>query len=205
MRRQLDFLISLSLTTLCLGSSALAQDNRATIDHRAALTVTVSAFVERVRFTAPPSIVQIRLEVYDSGGRKLFDNEVRGGNVLDWHVQDGQAEPHPEGNYLCVVTVKGLSGRVVQRIGSVSIAKNVLSVQAASSSQLNSKQAEAIGPMEEDASLIVLEESDQRTTTVIAHNGEDGQIVRGRGALSIRIGDFFKGTDIEQMRLTAEG
>jgi hypothetical protein len=40
---------------------------------------------------------------------------------------------------------------------------------------------------------------------VIAHNGEEGQITRGRGALSFRVGDFFSGKDTEQMRLTAEG
>ncbi|HJZ67412.1 MAG TPA: hypothetical protein VKF81_04635, partial [Blastocatellia bacterium] len=48
-------------------------------------------------------------------------------------------------------------------------------------------------------------EDDNRTTTVIAHNGEEGQITRGKGALSFRIGDFFSGKDVEQMRLTAEG
>jgi hypothetical protein len=56
------------------------------------LTVTASANSERLRFTAPSSVVQIHLEVYDSTGRKRFENEVRGGNVLDWHMQDGQAE-----------------------------------------------------------------------------------------------------------------
>src|SRR4030095_2077889 len=33
----------------------------------------------------------------------------------------------------------------------------------------------------------------------------DGQLVRGRGALSFRVGDFFSGHDQEQMRLTEEG
>src|SRR5439155_3718815 len=40
---------------------------------------------------------------------------------------------------------------------------------------------------------------------VIAHDGTDGQMVRGRGALSFRIGDFFSGKDAEQMRLTPQG
>jgi hypothetical protein len=59
--------------------------------------------------------------------------------------------------------------------------------------------------LEENASLIALKEDAGQTTTVIAHNGDDGQITRGKGALSFRIGDFFSGKDTEQMRLTAEG
>src|SRR6266545_2318323 len=36
-------------------------------------------------------------------------------------------------------------------------------------------------------------------------DGNDGQITRTRGALSFRFGDFFRGRDKEQMRLTEEG
>src|SRR5713226_8256475 len=89
-----------------------------------ALTITAYAIGDHVRFTAPSSVVQIRLEVYNSIGKKLFDNEVRGGNVLDWHLQDGQAEPLADDSYLCVITVKSLSGRITQRIGSVKVEKN---------------------------------------------------------------------------------
>src|SRR5205814_4779649 len=48
-------------------------------------------------------------------------------------------------------------------------------------------------------------DNDTQTATVIAHDGTDGQIIRDRGALSFRIGDFFSGNDQEQMRLTEEG
>ena len=40
---------------------------------------------------------------------------------------------------------------------------------------------------------------------MLAHNGSEGQIIRDRGALSFRLGDFFSGNDQEQMRLTEEG
>jgi hypothetical protein len=40
---------------------------------------------------------------------------------------------------------------------------------------------------------------------VIANDGTDGQMIRGRGALTFRIGDFFSGADKEQMRLTEDG
>jgi hypothetical protein len=169
------------------------------------LTITASATGDRVRFTAPSSVVQIRLEVYNSAGRKLFDNELRGGNVLDWHMQDGQAEPLLDSTYLCVVTVKSLSGRITQRVGFVKIEQSAAKLQATETAQMTPQQVEAIGPVEENAALTILEADQQPTTTVLAHNGEDGQISRGKGALSFRLGDFFSGKDTEQMRLTAEG
>src|SRR5262245_11930675 len=182
-----------------------AQNETLTVEKSSGATVLASASGERVRFTGPPSIVQIRLEIYSSSGNKVFDKEVRGGNVLDWHLQDGQAEPLADNSYVCVVTVKSLSGRITQRIGSVTVEKNSATVQPIAVSQLTGQQAQAIGPLEDNASLTVLKQDDNQTTTVIAHNGEDGQIIRGRGALSFRIGDFFRGTDAEQMRLTPEG
>src|SRR6266571_1497866 len=195
---------SILLVTLCL-ANAQAQSNIAKNENRGATTVTASASGDHVRFAASPSVVQIRLEVYDSVGKKLFDNEVRGGNVLDWHLQDGQAEPLPDDSYLCVVTVKNLSGKLTQSIGSVALEKSSASVKSADTSQITAQQSQAIGPIEENASLTVLKEDDNQATTVVAHNGEEGQIIRGRGALSFRIGDFFSGKDAEQMRLTAEG
>ena len=51
-----------------------------------------TASAARVRFTAPGSIVQIRVEVYSANAQGAFDNEIRGGNVLEWHLQDGQAD-----------------------------------------------------------------------------------------------------------------
>ncbi len=37
----------------------------------------------------------------------------------------------------------------------------------------------------------VVKKDEPQTPTVIAHNGEEGQIIRGRGELTFRIGDFF--------------
>src|SRR5262245_53490285 len=143
-----------------------AQNETARSDKGSDAIVTASAAGERVRFTAPWSAVQIRLEVYSSTGKKVFDNEVRGGNVLDWHLQDGQAEPLADDSYLCVITVKNLSGRIAQRIGSVTIEKSLASVQPVEASQITAQQAQAIGPIEDNASLTVLNGEDNRTTTL---------------------------------------
>jgi hypothetical protein len=203
-RRLSKFVIRL-IVTLCLVNTVLAQDNIPANDQRTHLTVTAFASGERVRFTAPSSAVQIRLEVYNSAGRKLLDNDVRGGNVFDWHLLDGQAAHVADGSYLCVVTAKSLSGRITQRLGTVMIESGAVSVRPTDPTQMTAQQTEVIGPVEENALLTILEEDQKQTTTVIAHNGEEGQITRGRGALSLRIGDFFSGKDTEQMRLTAEG
>ena len=192
-------LLILSFTT------ALAQDEIAKSTPSSGMTITACATGERIRFTAPSSTVQVRLEVYDSAGKKLFDNEVRGGNLLDWHLQDSQAEALRDGSYLFVVTVKSLSGRISQRIGSVKVEKSIASVEPADALQMTQQQTEGIGPLEENASVVVLNEGERQTPTVVAHNGEEGQLIRGQGALSFRLGDFYSGKDREQMRLTAEG
>ena len=191
--------IFLWATTVC------AQVDRPASGTPSRVTVTAAATADRVRFTAPSTVVQMRLEVYDGNGIKLFDNEIKGGNVIDWRLQNGQAEPLSDGAYLCVVTAKTLSGRITQRIASATVDKATATLQTAAASQLSRQQSEAVGPIEDDASLILLKEDEQETTTVISHNGEDGQITRGRGALSFRVGDFFRGKEVEQMRLSADG
>src|SRR5262245_38637703 len=168
-------------------------------------TVTAYASTERVRFTAPSSVVQIHLEVYTETAVKLFDLELKVGNVLDWPLQDGQAARLNPGSYICVLTVKSLSGRISQKLGAVNIRDQQVKIEPLQLSMLSAQQAQAVGPIEGDPGITVLEDDEPQTTTVIAHNGEEGQIVRGRGALSFRIGDFFKGTDSEQMRLSTEG
>jgi hypothetical protein len=169
------------------------------------LPITAAAEADRVRITAPSSIVQMHVEVYAASGERLFDNQIRGGNVFDWHLQDGQAQRLAVGNYVCVVTVKSLAGKLMQTIGAVTVGDKDVSVAAAESAQLSPQQSQAIGPVEENSSWTVLSESENQTTTVIAHDGTDGQIIRGRGAFSFRLGNFFSGTDKEQMRLTEDG
>lgn len=190
---------------LLLVSTLCAQQQTTTSSSRSAITVTAASSAERVRFTAPSTVVQMRIEVYATNGEKLFDNEIRGGNVIDWYLQDGQAGRLSDGSYLCVITSKSLSGRMSQRLGKVTIENTVPSVQTTDTTQLTNQQTQAVGPLEENASLTVLKDGENQTATVIAHNGEEGQIIRGRGALSFRIGDFFSGKDTEQMRLTADG
>src|SRR6266487_3516167 len=102
---------SASLLVLALLATAAAQDSPSASAQRSSLTITAAAAGERVRITAPSSIVQMHVEVYAASGEKLFDQEIRG-NVFDWHMQDGQAQRLVAGEYVCVVTVKSISGRL---------------------------------------------------------------------------------------------
>jgi hypothetical protein len=188
------------LVAALLATAAAQQSSSAT-----SLTITAAASSERMRITAPASIVQMQVEVYAAGGERLFDQEIRGGNVFDWHLQDGQGQRLAPGSYVCVVTAKSVSGKLTQKIGTVQIGANSVSVRPADAQQLSAQQTQTIGPMEEDSSWTIQGKDEPQTTTVIAHDGADGQMIRGRGALTFRIGNFFSGIDTEQMRLTEDG
>jgi hypothetical protein len=193
-------IIFASALIIALIASAAAQEKPAV--QGTSLTITAAASGERVRITAPSSIVQMRMEVYAAGGEKLLDQEIRGGNVFDWNLQDGQGQRLPAGIYVCVVTAKNVSGKITQKIGTVNVAEKSVSLQRAAS--LSAPQTQTIGPVEDNSSWTIAGDEPQ-TTTVIAHDGTDGQMIRGRGALSFRIGNFFTGVDTEQMRLTEAG
>src|SRR5712691_8587790 len=169
-------------------------------------TVTASGTAERVRFTSPNTVVQLRLEVYDEAGQKILDTEQRGGNVLDWHLQGGAGERVADGVYLCVLTIKNLSGRLSQKLGLVTVSGQSTVVRTAAVAELNLRQAQTVGPVEiGDAGLTVMGGEEAPSVTVLANNGNEAQLARTRGALTFRIGDFFSGNDKEQMRLTEEG
>src|SRR2546423_10637445 len=91
-----------SVLVLALLSTATAQES-ATVQ-RSTLTITAAAADGRVRLTAPSSVVQMHVEVYGLNGEKVFDQEIRGGNVFDWHLQNGQAQRLGPGGFRCGVT-----------------------------------------------------------------------------------------------------
>ncbi len=194
------------LLTLCTLSLALGQEMRKGSTPEKTQTITAGITAERVRIAAPSAVVQLRLEVYDEAGQKLFDTEQRGGNVLDWHLQGSAGERVADGTYLCVVTSKSLSGRLSQKMGFVTVMGPATKMRAAGVGELSLRQSQTVGPVEDgDEGLAVMSGTETEPATVLAHTGEEGQLTRTRGALSFRMGDFFTGTDQEQMRLTEEG
>jgi len=125
-----------ALLVVFVFSFAFAQAPAQSPSSQSSLTITATAAGERVRITAPSSVVQMRVEVYAAAGERLLDQEIRGGNVFDWHLQDGQGQRVSVGTYVCVVTAKTVAGRITQKIGSVSVEENAVSVRAADATQL---------------------------------------------------------------------
>ena len=183
---------------------AAAQDRKPETTLAETPPVTLSANAERIRISAPSAVVQLRLEIYDEAGHKIFDTEQRGGSVLDWHLQSGEGERVAAGAYVCVVTIKSLTGRLSQKLGRVEVGDRQASAQAFDAGQLSGAQSQVIGPVEDNESLSVVADGLPPATAVM-HTGDEGQVTRTRGALTFRVGDFFSGADREQMRLTEEG
>ncbi|PYS79667.1 MAG: hypothetical protein DMF70_12640, partial [Acidobacteria bacterium] len=204
MNRTLVIVSALGLALL-LAVCAVAQEARETTQSVAATIVTATVSSDRLRFAAPNRVAQLRLEVYSENGQKLFDTEQRGGNVLDWHLQDGTGAPLTDAAYLCLLTIKDLSGRLRQTLASVQVSAQTVTLQPILPGRLTTMQAQAVGPIEQDVVLKVIDPGAAEAATVIAHDGSEAQLTRTRGALTFRIGDFFSGNDKEQMRLTEGG
>ncbi|MGA9996323.1 MAG: hypothetical protein WBP93_12970 [Pyrinomonadaceae bacterium] len=160
-------------------------------------TVTISISAEGVRFAALGSIKQMRVEVFNASGDSLYSSEFQQGNVRDWSLQDKQGQALPDGTYQCVVTLRDLSGRLSIKQGSVVLQSGQASLQLSESAQAaDAKSEKALAPVTD---------SNATATTLLVHNGEDGQVVSTRGGLTFRAGDFFAGKDRELMRLTPDG
>jgi hypothetical protein len=157
--------------------------------------ITGSATAERVRFVGVSGVVRMKVEVFSASGVSLFEASSKG-NVFDWPIRDRGGERIADGTYVCVVTVKSLSGKLSQRIGNVTLSGGRAELN--STTNLSAAQQAAIGPVEEHAFLTVLTEKEMPNTTTVAHDGKDGQVTSTTGALTFRTGDVFSGTETRE-------
>jgi hypothetical protein len=160
-------------------------------------TVTVSISAKGVRFAALGQVRQMRLEVYSASGDALYNSEFQAGNVHDWTLEDKLGQRLPDGSYLCVITIRDMSGRVEMKQGNVMVQGGLASLKLGESGK--------VGAVEPEKGLATVPDGPATALTLVAHDGQNGQVVSTKGALSFRTGDFFGGTDREQMRLTEEG
>lgn len=201
------------LVLLVLASAATAQDSRAPIETlrepvgtaSTAPIVRATATADRVRFVAPGSVVQLRLEVYSETGQKVFDTELRGGNVLDWHLQDGAGQRLVAGTYASVLTIKSLSGRLSQRVGAVTVDETKATFESTGTARFSPAQQSSMGPVEANAAFAVRQDSEVEAMTAVTHDGTDSQLTSTSGALTLRTGDLFTARDVERVRITPEG
>src|SRR6185436_4689016 len=119
------------LLSLLAASSAFAQNVKATFSP----AVTASAAPEQARFLAPNEVAQMRLEVFDAGGARLYDSDFKAGNLFDWNLQDQQGQRLLDGAYRCLLTVKDVAERESQQQG-------LLRVQASEAAWQSPEQAE---------------------------------------------------------------
>ena len=143
------------------------------------VVVATAAFADGLRFTASPSVVQMRIEVLSSAGTLLFDSGWKEGNLLDWAVQDRFGHLLAYGAYRVRVLSKDLSGQ--------------------------SSEKEAMLRVDSAGVAIDGQPSGPAKITLTAHDGEVGQLVTTSGDLSFRFGDFLNHKDVEVMRLSAQG
>jgi hypothetical protein len=178
--------------------------------------VVAAPTADGVRLTADGA-VEVRLEVFDPAGERVFETEFRRGNILDWAAARPDGQTMPDGTYLYVVTLRGLDGRLSQRRGLAEWRAGAAALRALSGGDVTaaqvrawetSRQAHAIEPHGDGAAaeaVTVAQGDGAPAVTLAAHDGRGGQLVTTHGDLSFRGGDFFTGRDKELMRLSADG
>jgi hypothetical protein len=160
-------------------------------------TVTISISARGVRFAALGQFKQTRLEVFTASGDSVYNSGFQSGNVRDWALEDKLGQRLPDGSYLCVVTIRDVSGRMDTKHGTVLLQGGQASLKLGEGGK--------VGVVEPEQGLTTVADGSATALTIVAHDGQEGQVVSTRGPLSFRIGDFFSGKDTEQMRLTEEG
>src|SRR5689334_615936 len=145
-------------------------------------TVTIAISAKGVRFTALGNVAQLRLEVFSPSGATVFNSDFKPGNVQDWTLADQFGQALPDGSYQCAVTVRELSGKLRIKQGSVL-------VQAGQAS-LKLSETEPTNAVETEKALVPVAAENTPALTLLAHDGQQGRLVSGRGGLSFATGDF---------------
>ncbi|HLM56405.1 MAG TPA: tail fiber domain-containing protein [Pyrinomonadaceae bacterium] len=191
-------IISALLSLTFFHASASAQD--AQPSQAPAPAVTAAATDAGARFTAPGEVLQLRLEVYAASGERVFDSGPRTGNVLDW-----KAEGVADGQYVSVVTVKGLDGRTSRRLGAVAVQSGKVSLSKLQPAQLSAEQSKALKVDAAGDDSIAVYKEKERAVTVATHDGAAGQLTSTSGDLTLNTGDVFSGKEQERVRVTSDG
>jgi hypothetical protein len=92
------------LGALLYASAALAQDNKPEAN---AVDVTVIIQQQQVRFAAPASAQEVRLEVINQNGEVVYESGPVSGPGLSWALKNTSGEAIPSGHYTYTLTVKG--------------------------------------------------------------------------------------------------
>ncbi|MEA2175177.1 MAG: hypothetical protein QOD00_2769 [Blastocatellia bacterium] len=136
------FSIALLLSML-IGGATFAQEQKSA-GATAVPVVTATAKGRQVRFAALGEVREVRLEVFDAQGQKVYDSSFHAGNLLDWRPQDQQGQPLSDGSYLYVVTTRDLSEGFSQKYGTILLQQQQISLEHLSRKNLPEAQAQAL-------------------------------------------------------------
>src|SRR2546425_5284556 len=87
---------------------------------------TLASPVGGVRFAAPSTVTQMRIEVRSAAGSLVYDSEWREGNLLDW-----SAATLPYGSYSVRIFTKDLEGRTAEKQATLRAAPEGVSIDGA--------------------------------------------------------------------------
>src|SRR6266700_4177913 len=173
MKRTRNCMLTL-LALLALGMTAWAQDaaprtqdapTRETA-RAAGPAVTISVTDRGVRFAALGSFGKMRLEVFNADGTSLYNSDFQAASVRDWPLNDKYSQLLPDGTYLCVITIRELSGRLSTRQGSVVVKGGQPALQLA--------ESEVAAVVEPDKTLAPVTDYANTPVTVVSNDGNNG-------------------------------
>jgi trimeric autotransporter adhesin len=106
--------------------------------------VTATARGQQVRFAALGEVQEMRLEVFDTYGQKIFDSSFIKGNLYDWRLTDQQGQRVADGSYLYLVTTRDFSEQLNQKYGNVLLQQQQVSLELVGRKALPETQAPAL-------------------------------------------------------------
>src|SRR5215510_1732309 len=102
------FLIVLAFALVC-ASPIVAQNLKQNSKPDSEGSQSVAIIIERgrLRFTAPASAQELRLEVFNQAGELVYDSGVLSGPELSWDLQNASGGDVSSGLYAYTLTIKG--------------------------------------------------------------------------------------------------
>lgn len=134
-------LVTFLLVLVSLGS-VFAQEQQGTKTSTPMVTATAKG--QQVRIASLGEVQQLRLEVFDTYGQKVFDSSFVQGNLYDWRLTDQQSQHLADGSYLFIVTIHDFSGQVSQKYGNITLQQQQVSVELVGRKHLPEAQAGAL-------------------------------------------------------------
>jgi trimeric autotransporter adhesin len=190
------FFITVLLVSFCHAQNLYPVSGDSDRNH---LWVLAGAGREGLRVTALGFISRIRLEVFGQGRQRIYDSSFQSGSIIEWNLKDAGVQLSGADYYGCLVTFEDLNGNIGHRSGLFRIKDGQAIFDSRTAGLLSDSADQA------DNEIVSFQSEKPAPITLLAHDGNDGLILTGKGDLSFRIGDGISAKNTEQMRLTADG